>query len=79
MVKQILSFLRWQLARFKWDDYLWFIGCGMVGWGFSKNDLVMYLGIAIITGILLSSMIKSQWQRWKEERKELLETIKDSK
>jgi hypothetical protein len=79
MVKQIFSFVRWQVARFTWSDYLWFLACGMVGFGWEQKGLVFFLGMFLIFVILFSSLVGSQWERWKEERKQLLETIKDSK
>lgn len=79
MVKQIFAFLRWQFARFKWHDYVWFLGSGMIGAGWETKGALFYSGVFMLLCLAFGAMVKSQWRSWKEERKELFETIKDSK
>ena len=79
MVKQILSFLRWQFSKLEWHDYVWFLGAGMIGAGWESKGLLFYAGLLIVWFMIVGGLVKMQWQRWKVERKELLETIRDSK
>ena len=79
MVKKIFGFLHWQFSRFKWHDSLWFVGCFLIGAGWSGNNVMLYLGIGIMVTMFFGGIIKIQWDRWKAERKELLKTIKDPK
>lgn len=79
MVKDIWSFIKWQVSRFKFDDYLWFIGFGLIGAGIADNKDLIYIGIFVVSTGMICSMVKSQWSRWKEERRELIEKIKGAK
>lgn len=79
MVKQIFSFLRWQINKFTWVDYTWFLGAGMIGAGWESKGVVFYLGLLVVWTIVVGGLVKMQWLRWKDERKELLDTIKNSK
>lgn len=79
MVKKIWAFIRWNFSRMKWHDYAWILGCGMVGAGWETEGAVFYGGVLIMLSIIFGGLIKLQWDRWKAEREDLFETIKDSK
>lgn len=77
MVKQILSFIRWQFSRWTWADYLWMTGAFMIGAGYNGNQTVFLIGVIIAASMIFGAVIKSQWQSWKRERQDLLNTIKN--
>lgn len=79
MVKQVFSFLRWQVSRFKWSDYLWFSAWVAVAADWETKGIVFFIGITAILTMTFGYLLGVQWSRWKEERKQLLSTIKDSK
>ena len=76
-MKEALNFIKWQISKWKWHDYLWFTGCGLVGAGFN-NPKLMVAGVSIVFAMVLSYMVKMQWQKYKEERNKLFKTIKES-
>ncbi len=78
-LKEILSFLKWQIRQWKWHDYLWFAACFMVSFDFENKGTVFVIGITIAVIMILSTLTKWQWNNWKREREELLKTIKDGK
>lgn len=77
MVKQIFAFLRWQFSRWTWADYLWMTGAFMIGAGYNGNQTVFIVGVVIAMSMVFGALIKAQWQSWKRERQELLDTIKN--
>jgi hypothetical protein len=78
-MKQVLAFIRWNFNRMKWHDYLWMLGCGLTGAGYvGEHDAMFYIGGLIIVSMCFGALIKFQWLRWKMEREELLNTIKNS-
>lgn len=79
MVKQIFSFIKWQIRRWNFEDYLWSLGFVLLSVGFIVDQRIAIVGSFIICGILFKMLVCGQWDKWKEERKQLLETIKDSK
>lgn len=79
MVKEVADFLRWQAKRLEWDDYTWAVGCFLIGAGINDNKSMLLAGAFVLFGTIIASLIRMQWRRWKSERKELLETIRDSK
>jgi hypothetical protein len=78
-MKQVLAFIRWNFSNLKWHDYLWMISCGMVGAGWNSEGLLFFSGLAIMLAMAIGGLITLQWRRWKMEREQLLDTIKDSK
>jgi hypothetical protein len=78
MVKQIFAFIRWNFSRMKWHDYVWIIACGMIGAGWDEKGLLFITGGLVALTMIFGALIKLQWLRWKLEREELLNTIKDS-
>lgn len=76
-MKEFFKFIKWQVSKWKWHDYLWFLGCGLVGAGFHNPQLLM-AGAIIVFTMIFSYMVKTQWNRYKEERNKLFDTIKDS-
>lgn len=79
MVDQILAFLRWQFSRFRWYDYGWMSGSLMLGLGYNHNETLFILGLLILFFTILGALISIQWNCWKRERKNLLDTIKSEK
>ena len=78
-MKEILSFVRWQLKKWKWHDYLWFIGTLMVGFGWKDEGVVFFLGCFICFSIIFGYVIGIQWDAYKRDRNKMFDTIKDGK
>lgn len=78
-IREVLSFIKWQIRQWKWHDYLWFTACGMIGADFADKGNVFFAGVFIALVMMLGTMFKWQWDSWKREREDLLKTIKDGK
>lgn len=79
MVKQVLSFIRWQFLRIKWHDYLWTAAVLMTVVGWNENGVLVIVGLSTMIAMMFGFLFKVQWQRWKSERKDLFNSIKNSK
>lgn len=86
-MKEVWSFIRWQAARFKASDWIWFLGCGFVGAGISaspeRSQTYFIIGGLLMGSLLLKWAIwdttRSQWERYKREKADLFKTIKEGK
>lgn len=77
-MKEIFNFILWQLKKWKWTDYLWFTGCGMMGIGWQGNEYVFIVGTTIVLIMMFGALISMQWERYKRDRNQLFDTIKNS-
>lgn len=86
-MKEVWSFIRWQAARFKFTDWVWFLGCGFVGAGISASPERAQTFYLIGGGLMMLLVLKwfiwdttrSQWERYKREKADLFKTIKEGK
>jgi hypothetical protein len=80
---KLLSFLRWKFKQVTVDDFCWYTGAGLVGFGLatdSKKEFVM-AGIMCWMVICVRILIKNfrrDYQEFKDEQNKLFETIKHS-
>ncbi len=78
-VGEIFDFIKWQIRKWKWHDYLWMSACFMVSFDFEKKGTVFMTGMSIALVMFFGMLVKWQWESWKRERMELLKSIKDGK
>jgi len=75
----VWHFIKWQVSKWTLTDYLWFLACGLIGGGLEKRETVFYAGVTLAMIMVMYGLLKIQWDQWKRERKDLLETIKGDK
>jgi len=78
-LREVKDFLKWQVRRWEWQDYVWMIAFFCIGAGAADRNTVFYLGVFVVMLMMIYNLFKWQWDTWRRERKELLETIKDGK
>lgn len=86
-MKEVWAFLRWQAARFNTGDWIWFVGCGFIGAGISASPerapTLYTIGGLVMASLFVKWFIwdtaRSQWDRYKREKAELFNTIKEGK
>lgn len=78
-LKEVFDFVKWQIRKWKWHDYLWMSACFMVSFDFEKKGTMFMTGMSLALVMFFGMLVKWQWDSWKRERRELLETIKESK
>jgi hypothetical protein len=77
--KEVFDFIKWQVRKWRWHDYLWMSACFMVSFDFEKKGTVFMIGMSIGLIMFLGMLVKWQWDSWKRERNDLLQSIKDGK
>lgn len=77
-MKNIISFIKWQFSKYKPIDYLWFLAAALIGAGINSLNVLFHIGMAMFLLLSIVALVKMQWQSWKEERRNLLNSIKDS-
>jgi ABC-type nickel/cobalt efflux system permease component RcnA len=87
-MKEVIGFLRWQISKYKFSDWVWFVGCGLIGSGLAASEAetsktMLIAGGALLLTLMLKWMIwdttRSQWDRYKREKANLFKTIKEGK
>lgn len=90
-MKEVWYFLKWKWSKYTFTDKCWFIGAFFIG--SATYDMYFHpeqgtpwqavVGFGLWFTILLKWMfvdtIKEQWQRYKKEKAELLNTIKEGR
>jgi len=85
-MKELWSFLTWQWTKFEFWQKCWIVSAAFFGAALvSEPPYVFYLSLVpmiVVLGSMLKWVIwdgsKSQWERYQKEKKELLDTIKNS-
>jgi len=89
-MKEVWLFLKWKWAKFTFADKCWFGGAFLVGsgtyemWTHPQDPIPLRvlvgfgLWFTVLTKWFIVDQIKDQWLKYKKEKSELFNTIKES-
>lgn len=79
---EVLRFLRWKFRQSTFNDYVWWTGAALIGFGFGSNNQSFFIaGVCTWMTIFVKYLIdyyKQEYQKFKEDQNQLFETIKHS-